>query len=108
MTNYRDGNIYGWNGGECPVNPKDEVGVWFRGAGPTGPTRPGNLCWQHDPSSWGIIAFQGVKKHEEQMTLWVNIYGDGDVVAWETEIGARKASGPDVTRIAVPFREVTE
>jgi len=25
MNNYNDGNWWGWNGGECPVNPESEV-----------------------------------------------------------------------------------
>lgn len=25
MTDYRDGYWHRWNGGECPVNPKDKV-----------------------------------------------------------------------------------
>lgn len=30
MTDYNDGKIHGWNGGDCPVHPETEVLVWLR------------------------------------------------------------------------------
>jgi len=66
MTDYNDGQIHGWNGGECPVHPKSRVearewsGVWLA-------TEAEDCDW---PSMRGC--FRVVKAYREPRVFWVN------------------------------------
>lgn len=107
MINYRDGNIYGWNGGTCPVHLLDEVQYWGRGGGVT--TNVANiLSWGHFDNAGDIIAFRVTKPHVEPKTIWVNEYPDGKISAHATAWMARMCATPKAIRIAVKYVEVTE
>ncbi len=71
MTDYNDGQIHGWNGGECPVHPKSvvEVRSWS-GAMLSYPA--GSIDW---PSIRGC--FRVIKAYREPRVFWVNEYKDG-------------------------------
>jgi len=59
MTDYNDGKIHGWNGGDCPVHPDTVVKVWLRDEDwNEGPMEAGFLGWAHDDDNCDIIAFQ--------------------------------------------------
>jgi len=54
--------IIGWNGGECPVNPDDEVRVWLR-CGDTDTWKASQWNWHHSPpEDRDIIAYEVIKK----------------------------------------------
>jgi len=64
MTNYNDGNIHGWNGGDFPVHPKTRVKIWFRHGG-HGENQADCYTWRHsDLSGLDIIAFQVTKEYK--------------------------------------------
>lgn len=108
MTNYNDGQIHGWNGGECPVHPETVVKYWLRDHRPSSEPQDANtLSWSHKDKSWDIIAFQVVKAYVEPKVIWVNEYADGPV-AFNTERYARRSAAPSATRIAVKYVEVKE
>lgn len=57
MTKYVTGQIYGWNGGECPVHPKTVVQVWLR-MGTTSDRRCANaFSWAHHKATGDIVCF---------------------------------------------------
>ena len=110
MTEYVTGQIYGWNGGECPVHPETEIKIW---------TRNGLFCselialakncfWDHVQLSRDIIAFQVVTPCAEPKVIWVNEYADGSGFAYATEEGAKEYAQTDCTRPAVKYVEVKE
>lgn len=107
MTDYRDGAIHGWNGGECPVHPQDVVALWFREGGADEGTSE-LYSWHHDPGDGDIIAFCVTKKYEEPLTIWVNFWSDGNWAAFQTEEQARNYGDHRHARIAVKFQEVKE
>lgn len=84
---YNDGQIWGWNGGECPVHPKTVVEVWFRGGG-SSVTAAHRLFWTHSDKDGDIIAFRVVKQYAEPKVIWVNEYPD-ELVAYPDEQSAR-------------------
>lgn len=111
MTDYRDGKLHGWTGGECPVHQDDRVWVVFRGGEP-GEDLGGYFNWAHRPqsSSADIIAFRVAEKAKEPMMVWVNIWPGVGLWAYR-EKECAESSGldfPERSRIAVPFREVRE
>ena len=78
MTNYNDGNWWGWNGGECPVHPDTEVdavtktkvlgctelryaAVW----------RAGDFDWRASAAT-PIIAFRVTKEHRGPREWWLD------------------------------------
>ncbi len=66
MTNYNDGNWWGWNGGECPVHPETEVTVTYPN---------GAVCLNAVASShrWeGPILFRVTKEHREPREWWAD------------------------------------
>lgn len=104
MTDYNDGKWHGWNGGECPVHPKTEVGVKFLNSGTgwigehTGAaSESSDDCWRHAGHSNPIIAFRVTKPYVEPKKpreVWMRktVYG------WmEPQVGLEDA---------VLFREV--
>lgn len=107
MTNYNDGTIHGWNGGDCPVHPETVVEVWLR-VGSRGEKQSGNYYWGCSGANSDIIAFRVVKPHVEPKVIWVNEYNGGGSFACGSEETARKAAGPGATRIAVKYVEVRE
>lgn len=104
MTNYNDGKIHGWNGGNCPVHPETEVEYWIRDGGPD-TIKAEWLWWSHETSGSDVIAFRVVKEYVEPKVIWVNEYTDGEHMAFETEADARGRTGKDTTRIAVKYVE---
>lgn len=88
MSNdYNNGQIWGWNGGECPVHPKTVVEVWFR-CKDSDIWSAGGLGWIHTDEYDDIIAFQVVKAYVEPKVIWVNEYPD-ELVAYPDEQSAR-------------------
>ena len=72
MTDYNDGEIHIWRGGECPVHPRTKVKVWWRGEKPMGLSYEAGVCdWPHSgggvDASGDIIAFQVTKPYVEQV-----------------------------------------
>jgi len=107
MTDYNDGKIHGWNGGECPVHPLTEVNLFFKGV-----TTPYNkfvanhVNWLHHDESDDIVAFQVVKEYKEPLVVWVNIYKNGFGHSFKSEAEALSAVVYAVERTAVKFIEV--
>lgn len=106
MTNYNDGTIHGWNGGDCPVHPETVVEYWMREGG-NSECKAGKLRWKHTENSGDIIAFRVIKQHVEPKVIWVNEYPAGNA-SYKSEEAARKAAGLFATRIAVKYQEVRE
>ena len=100
---YNNGQIHGWNGGACPVHPKDVVEVWFRGYDPD-ITLAESLPWGHSDEYDDIIAFKVVKPYVEPKVIWVNEYGSFGSV-WPSEQEAREGASVNATRIAVKYVE---
>lgn len=103
MTDYNDGQIHGWNGGECPVHPKTVVEVWFR-CKDSDIWSAGGLEWKHSDEYDDIIAFRLVKLYIEPKVIWVNEYGSFESV-WPSEQEAREGASVNATRIAVKYIE---
>ena len=107
-TDYNDGKIHGWNGGDCPVHPETVVEYWLRAGVEGGRHEADGLLWGHSKSAGDIIAFQVVKEHREPKTIWVNEYPAGHSTNHTSEVDARKFAGATATRIAVKYVEVIE
>jgi len=107
MSDYNDGKIHGWNGGECPVHPESEVMVWLRSASFTIGTEAGLVNWVHGVSDtdMDIIAFQVTKPYIEPKVIWVNEWANGDGYSYPKEEDAEKNAGTHNTRIAVKYVE---
>ena len=109
MTDYNDGKIHGWNGGECPVHPESEVMVWFRsGYNASIYKWAGDFIWRHYETVSDIIAFQVTKPYVETKTIWVNEYTNGDRIAFPSEDEAKGHRSSNATRIAVKYVEAKE
>lgn len=107
MTDYNDGKIHGWNGGECPVHPESRVITWHRN-NLTQSTESGEYWWDHKGTGGDIIAFRVTKVHREPKTIWVNEYSeDNRGVAYFSEEEA-KEHVKYCTRIAVKYQEVID
>jgi hypothetical protein len=108
VRDYNDGQIYGWNGGECPVHPETVVKFWMRDgySVPEGIGR--SLRWSALGASSDIIAFQVVKAYVEPKVIWVNEYADGTCWAGCDEETAKMCAAKDATRIAVKYVEVVD
>ena len=105
MTKYVTGQIYGWNGGECPVHPETIVQVWLRRDTSDRQCAKG-FSWSHLRSSGDIVCFQVITPYAEPKVLWVNEYADGSLCAYYTEEEALKAGNSFYTRIGVKYGEV--
>jgi hypothetical protein len=107
LTDYNDGKIHGWNGGECPVHPNTVVCLFFRRMATSGRyfTASG-VGWLHHDESDDIVAFQVVKEYKEPLVVWVNIYKNGFGPAYKSEKEALSAVVYAVERTAVKFIEV--
>ncbi len=107
MTNYNDGKIHGWNGGECPVHPLTVVNVFFRGVITTKSFVASQVVgWLHHDQNDDIVAFQVVKEYKEPLVVWVNMYKNGYGPMYKTEKEAISAAVYAVDRVAVKFIEV--
>ena len=70
MTNYTDGNWWGWNGGDCPVHPGTVVEYVCRDT-LRDEDVAGNLVWDEaDEECDPIIAFRVTKEHKEPREWW--------------------------------------
>lgn len=113
MSDYYNGQIYGWNGGECPVHPIDVVTVWCWG-GDVKTLLAESVSWDHaEAHHFGrkddIIAFKVVKRHVEPKVIWVNEYNTGFYSPYLTkEEAVKMASIPQATRIAVKYVEARD
>ena len=101
MTDYSDGQIHGWNGGECPVHPKSVVHVRNRFC-------HDNYVGEHEdearwfsPEVWAgtaansIVSFRVVKAYREPRVFWVNEYPTFFGGLHDTEEDADGCAGGD-------------
>ncbi len=106
MTDYNDGQIHGWNGGDCPVHTKTVVEVWFR-------CKDSDICqanalfWNHAGECDDIVAFKVVKPYVEPKVIWVNEYPE-ELVPHHDKLSAITSSTPRATRIAVKYVEAQD
>jgi len=109
VQDYNNGQIYGWNGGECPVHPETVVKFWMREdrIHLDNKALAKELTWKHEDEDWDIIAFQVVNAYVEPKVIWVNEYVNGPV-AFNTERSARSYAMPSAVRIAVKYVEVVD
>ena len=110
MAKYVTGQIYGWNGGECPVHPETMVEVWYRNSASPVANKAGfwGGSWSHLGFSRDIVCFQVIEPHAELKVIWVNEYYDGSGTAYTTEEGAKKYADGGNTRVAVKYVEAKE
>lgn len=112
MTEYVTGQIYGWNGGKCPVHPDTQVNVWFRGQGPEFSVKADYFAWKHCDTSFqsngDIVCFQVITPYAEPKVIWVNEYADGRVSGSTSEEEVKYVGSSWHTRIAVKYVEVKE
>ena len=107
MNDYNDGQVWGWNGGECPVHPKTEVRVWFRGKG-SGTSLASGFRWNRADLGGDITAFQVVKAYVEPKTIWVNETKGGILVTFPSKEAALRNVIPHDVRIAVKYVEARD
>ena len=64
MTNYNDGQIHGWNGGDCPVHPQTivEAREWFGARW----TRQAENCDWHSMR----VTFRVIKEYRAPRERW--------------------------------------
>jgi len=106
MNDYENGEIWGWNGGKCPVHPDSEVICWVRSSVFTIDTEAGLVNWEHLDDELDIVCFQVTKPYAEPETIWVNDYKADD--AWHgflNEEQAKRYALRGVTRIGVKYVE---
>lgn len=110
MSEYVTGQIYGWNGGECPVHPKTKIKIWTRNGNvfAEGGCGAEHFLWRHHNSIGDIVCFQVITPHTEPKTIWVNEYGDGRGFGYTSEEIAKSAETKYHTRVAVKYVEVKE
>ncbi len=96
MTDYNDGKIHGWNGGDCPVHPETVVRVWLRN-GEIQDRIAYGLTWGHLKSCSDIIAFQVVEAYAEPKVIWL-VRNVADDIIWliaKDEADAWRFAGED-------------
>lgn len=108
MTEYVTGQIYGWNGGECPVHPETVVDVWFRGQSCQLALKASYLVWRHSDSGGDIVCFKVIKLYAEPKVIWVNEYNSGFGAAYPSEEQAKSLAYRYHARVAVKYVEVKE
>lgn len=110
MTNYNDGMIHGWNGGDCPVHLKSEVRYWLSN-GNTYTANAGGRCWKHNEGGIDIIAFRVTKAYVEPKTIWAVYYTPTGCMldCFPDQATALKCAGhiPEERKV-IEFKEVTE
>jgi hypothetical protein len=107
MTEYVTGQIYGWNGGKCPVHPKTVVNVWYRNGKTNMSAQAVYFWWKHPDNENGgdIVCFQVVKPYAEPKVIWVNEY-EGGGAAFYSEEEAKEWGREFHTRLAAKYVEV--
>jgi hypothetical protein len=108
-TDYNNGQIHGWNGGDCPVHPETVVRYWLRSGRTFDENTAHALRWCHNESAGDIVAFQVVKAYVEPKVIWVNeanLLEDWSVYA--TEEAAVDVARPWNTRIVVKYVEARD
>ena len=110
MTEYVTGQIYGWNGGECPVHPETKIKIWTRnGLVDPDAITYGECCvWKHMGTGYDIVCFQVITPYAEPKVIYVNEYVCGLVSAYRTEEEAKRLGHMNNTRVAVKYVEVKE
>jgi hypothetical protein len=108
MNDYENGQIWGWNGGECPVHPKSEVNVWLRGTVGSSDSSADQLWWGHQGDDGDIVCFQVTKVHVEPKTIWVNEYKDGIFHAYDAKEKAMAWAKLSAISTAAKYVEVKE
>ena len=69
QPDYRDGQWWPWIGGECPVDPDDEVVLRLRDPADLGDSTPHDakgFNWQWDYASYDIIAFRVTQRAPDE------------------------------------------
>jgi hypothetical protein len=108
VRDYNNGQIHGWNGGDCPVHPETEVKFWTNSGG-VSPVKAKCLRWKHTDEGLGdIIAFQVVKSYVEPKVIWVNEYPGNQLYAYDTEGQAKLWVNSPCVRIAVKYVEMQD
>jgi hypothetical protein len=107
MNNYENGEIWGWNGGECPVHPESKVTVWLRGKSGSFDRSAGQLRWGHFDTGGDvdIVCFQVIKPYVEPKVLWVNEHHYGACYGYTSEELAKSRVSISAVRIAVEYVE---
>lgn len=108
MTEYVTGQIYGWNGGECPVHPNTRIKFW------TDEGRfecdAGHCRWSKDTTGMDpdIVCFQVITPYAELKVIYVNEHEDGELYAYPSVEIAKRCAYDGHIRIAVKYVEVKE
>jgi len=110
MSDYNDGQIHGWNGGECPVHPESVVDFWVRDGEYNTQRIAADLDWVHgvEDTDLEIIAFQVTKPYVEPKVIWVNEYHYGACYGYDSEKLAKSHISISTVRIAVKYVEAKE
>ena len=114
MTEYVTGQIYGWNGGECPVHPKTKVEAWFRsGVWANNKCDAGICSWDHTDDGSDIVCFKVITPYVEPKVIWVvrDIRNGGSDILYvgDQESIARRAAGIDPeNRLVEKYVQVKE
>jgi hypothetical protein len=111
MTEYVTGQIYGWNGGECPVHPETKIKIWTRNGlvDPDAITYAECCVWKHMETGYDIVCFKVITPYAEPKVIWVNEYADGAIMAsFRSEEEAKRWQNKGHTRVAVKYVEVNE
>jgi len=108
MTDYNNGQIWGWNGGDCPVHPETEVRYWLREGDASTYCKASEIDWKHLHGSFDLIAFQVVKAYVEPKVIWVNETKGVVYTAYLSEEAARRTVYFSTSRIAVKYVEVKD
>lgn len=107
MTNYNDGNWWGWNGGARPVHPDTLVEAVLN-SGTRRPTNAAMLDWSGPdvlPTSH-IIAFRVIKEHREPREFWIMLPRPGG--SFGPIVHAQKPAELDGYYSPIHVREVLE
>jgi hypothetical protein len=109
MSDYNDGKIHGWNGGECPVHPESLVNVWFQDGDVSRSDKASIWKWAHRKADADIIAFQVTKPYTEPKVIWVNEYTCGALIVYASEKTAElQGAGRSTKSVAVKYVEAKE
>jgi len=80
MTDYNDGRMHAWSGGECPVHPRTNAEVLTRD-GSSYVCKAGAFGWHRGwPDAGDIVAFRVVEVYAppKPREFWVNVYPGED------------------------------
>jgi hypothetical protein len=105
MTDYNNGEIWGWNGGECPVHRESVVTTWCRRGGSVEGIAAKHFFWGHHDGDGDIVCFQVTKVHVGPKVIWGNEYNTGAFYGYTSEEDAKNNAQPYHTRIAVKYVE---